>query len=208
MITTCTGCQARFRLDADKVPHRKIRVRCPDCATVFDLDGNLRDEPVAAAPAARVSLDAPSAPEPSTTPAESLGLALQSDEPAPTPEPGGLQLEPTSAAAGIDNEAAPAARSAAPVGGVAVADPPKQGRRRRRDKSEMLARALVSDILVYNREARDKALAEGNLLKALGPEIKKSWELYKEKVGAEAAAGSSHFKDALNEILAEGQSLF
>ena len=72
----------------------------------------------------------------------------------------------------------------------------------------MLARALVSDILVYNRDARDKALADGNLLKALGPEIKKSWELYKEKVGAEAATGTNHFKDALNEILAEGQSIF
>jgi hypothetical protein len=72
----------------------------------------------------------------------------------------------------------------------------------------MLARALVSDILVYNREARDKALAAGNLLEALGPEIKKSWELYKEKVGNEAATGTSHFKDALNEILAEGQDIF
>ncbi len=72
----------------------------------------------------------------------------------------------------------------------------------------MLARALVSDILVYNREARDRALTDGNLLEALGPEIKKSWELYKEKVGAEAASGTTHFKDALNEILAEGQAIF
>jgi len=208
MITTCTGCQARFRLDADKVPHRKIRVRCPDCAAVFDLDGNLRDEPVTLAPAAGVGLEAPTAPEPAVTPAPSLGQALQSDAPVSAPEPGDLQLEPTSAAASVDRKAAPAGQPAAPASGVAVAEAPAPGRRRRRDKSEMLARALVSDILVYNREARDKALADGNLLKALGPEIKKSWELYKEKVGAEAATGSNHFKDALNEILAEGQSLF
>ncbi|MEZ4388443.1 MAG: hypothetical protein R3D98_12900 [Candidatus Krumholzibacteriia bacterium] len=71
----------------------------------------------------------------------------------------------------------------------------------------MLARALVSDILVYNREARDQALADGNLLEALGPEIKKSWELYKRR-GAEAASGTTHFKDALNEILGEGQAIF
>ena len=72
----------------------------------------------------------------------------------------------------------------------------------------MLARALVSDILVYNREARDQALADGNLLETLGPEIKKSWELYKEKVGAEVATGSDHFKNALNEILADGAAVF
>ena len=208
MITTCTGCQARFRLDADKVPHRKIRVRCPDCAAVFDLDGNLRDEPVTLAPAAGVGLDAPAAPESTVTLEPSLSQILQSNEATSTPEPGGLQLEPTSAAASVDHEAAPAVKPAAQASGVAVAEAPAPGRRRRRDKSEMLARALVSDILVYNREARDKALADGNLLKALGPEIKKSWELYKEKVGADAAAGSSHFKDALNEILAEGQNLF
>ena len=208
MITTCTGCQARFRLDADKVPHRKIRVRCPDCAVVFELDGNLRDEPVTMGPAAGVGLDTPAVKEPTAAPMPSLDLDLQPATPMSAPEPEGLQLEPASAAASVDREAAPATQSAAPAGGVAVADPPKPGRRRRRDKSEMLARALVSDILVYNREARDKALTEGNLLRALGPEIKKSWALYKEKVGAEAAAGTTHFKDALNEILAEGQSIF
>ena len=89
MITTCTGCQARFRLDAEKVPHRKIRVRCPDCAAVFDLDGNLRDEPVTLAPAAGVGLDAPAAPEPAVTPAPSLGEVLQADASTSTPEPNG-----------------------------------------------------------------------------------------------------------------------
>ncbi|MBE0565658.1 MAG: hypothetical protein IH621_06875, partial [Krumholzibacteria bacterium] len=67
---------------------------------------------------------------------------------------------------------------------------------------------LVSDILVYNRDQRDAALREGNLVQAMGPEIKKSWELYKDKVGAEAANGTSHFRDALNEILAEGEKVF
>ena len=72
----------------------------------------------------------------------------------------------------------------------------------------MLARALVSDILVYNRDMRDSALAEGNLLETLGAEIKKSWELYKEKVTPEVANSTNHFRDALNEILAEGEKVF
>ena len=72
----------------------------------------------------------------------------------------------------------------------------------------MYARALVSDILVYNREKRDQALKEGNLVEALGAEIKKSWELYKEKVTPEVANSTDHFKKALNDILAEGKELF
>lgn len=72
----------------------------------------------------------------------------------------------------------------------------------------MLARALVSDILVYNREQRDAAIAEGNLVEAMGPEIKKSWELYKEKVTPEVANTNDYFREALNDILAEGNKVF
>jgi predicted Zn finger-like uncharacterized protein len=75
-------------------------------------------------------------------------------------------------------------------------------------KAKRLARALVSDILVYNRDKRDKALAEGALVQALGQEIKKSWELYKERVTPEVANDSNYFKDALNDILADGQKIF
>ena len=94
------------------------------------------------------------------------------------------------------------------VAATAVEETPAPRRRRSRDKTAMLARALVSDILVYNRNERDKALAEGNLLEVLGPEIKKSWELYKEKVSPEVANNSNYFRAALNEILAEGQEIF
>ena len=225
MITTCTGCHARYRLDADKVPHRKIRVRCPDCSHVFELDGSVREPAPVASPALDAGLEPAAArverPVADTSPSGSMDLDLEPAAPlaaGPEPEPEQeLEIEsgpPTSAtpapeparrAASLDGSK-PGSRPES--GGVAVADAPRQNRRRRRDKSEMLARALVSDILVYNREARDKALAAGNLLEALGPEIKKSWELYKEKVGAEAATGTSHFKDALNEILAEGQDIF
>jgi predicted Zn finger-like uncharacterized protein len=218
MITTCTGCHARYRLDPDKVPPRMIRVRCPDCGIVFDLDGTKRDAVDAAFDAplpglerAGASVDSLAGPE--ATP--NLDLDLEGSAATP-PEvdtaasTDDLVLEPAAAAC-LDPAPGPVTPPAAEsqqASGVAVADPPRPSRRRRRDKSEMLARALVSDILVYNREARDKALSEGNLLEALGPEIKKSWELYKEKVGAETATGTSHFKDALNEILAEGQSIF
>ncbi|HOX25195.1 MAG TPA: zinc-ribbon domain-containing protein [Candidatus Krumholzibacteria bacterium] len=222
MITTCTGCHVRYRLDAAKVPPRQIRVRCPDCGTVFTLDGTRRDDS---------QVEAPQAAAGSRTPDyDDVGIASGPVDRSPAgPSHSGsldLDLGPAPAAAAADTvdralspargaprtppRAAPSAAVAGQPAGspTAVAELPGAARRRRRDKTDMLARALVSDILVYNREARDKALAAGNLLEALGPEIKKSWELYKEKVGAEAATGTTHFKDALNEILADGKQVF
>ena len=224
MITTCTECQARYQLDADKIPPRVIKVRCPSCSGVFSLDGSearkqaaevkeqplavqddnqeyksapVVDQPVAQEPVVEkpmvekpmveepVAVDPPSAPEP-----------------APSPSPAAT-VEPVTASA------EPAAFSSEPATEVAVMDrPAERPSRRRRSKEEMLARALVSDIMVYNRDLYDQAKADGKLLEALGSEIKKSWELYKEKVTPEVANSTNHFRDALNEILADGENLF
>jgi predicted Zn finger-like uncharacterized protein len=219
MITTCTGCQTRYRLDVDKVPRRVVRVRCPGCATVFELDGTAAARPEPAAPtpppAAEGAGSATAAPPPVV---ESPPPAPAAETPPPAaPEPGiAPAAEPAAAQPGAEKVARPVASQ--PTAGaeptpldtaVAVEDSPAAPTKRRsRDKARMLARALVSDILVYNREQRDKALEEGNLLEALGAEIKKSWELYKEKVGEETANGTTHFRDALNEILADGERVF
>lgn len=187
MITSCTVCQARYQLEDDKVPRRVIRVRCPACGGVFSLDGTRlgQERPLRAAPPPELPTTGHAASrQPAAVPTGSRGA-----RPADAPQP-----HVSSAPAAVAEPAAPVAPAAAP--------------RRRRCKEEMLARALVSDILVYNRDLRDTALREGNLLEALGGEIKKSWELYKEKVTPEVANSTSHFRDALNEILAEGQDLF
>ncbi len=95
---------------------------------------------------------------------------------------------------------------------AASAPPPKKEKRKgpgnKEDRAKRLARVLVSDILCYNQEKRDQALIDGNLMAVLGEEIKKSWELYKEKVGPDLAGSTTYFKEALNEILADGQNVF
>lgn len=187
MITTCTDCHARYRLDPERVPQRQVRVRCPSCRGVFVLDGTARETETAEAVEAVTR-----APEPVQTvadPFEPAGLAPRVHASATTFAP----------AAAVERPTAPTA--------TAVMDQPVQTRRRR-SKEEMLARALVSDIKVYNREVYEKALADGNLLEALGPEIKKSWELYKDKVTPEVAGSTEYFRDALNEILAGGTQVF
>jgi len=77
-----------------------------------------------------------------------------------------------------------------------------------RERARRLARVLASDIAIYNREKRERGIRDGNLVAVLGYEIKKSWETYKERVGADFANSTPYFRDALNEIVAEGKKIF
>jgi predicted Zn finger-like uncharacterized protein len=80
--------------------------------------------------------------------------------------------------------------------------------RTRHEKARRLARVLASDIAIYNREKKERGMVEGNLVAVLGYEIKKSWETYKERVGADFANSTPYFRDALNDLLAEGKKIF
>jgi hypothetical protein len=75
-------------------------------------------------------------------------------------------------------------------------------------RAQRLARALVSDIVAYNKDKRDQLLSAGMLKNEFREEIRKSWEEYVAQVGLELARSTPFFRDALNEILAKGQQVF
>lgn len=75
-------------------------------------------------------------------------------------------------------------------------------------KARRLARALISDMVVYHPAKRREGLRDGNLKELFEEEIKKSWEEYTDQVGREVADGTTHFREALNEILADGRQIF
>ena len=90
--------------------------------------------------------------------------------------------------------------SAAAAAHFGVADPHGKARR--------LARALVSDIVVYHPERRERATAAGTLRQEFRDEIRKSWDEYVAQVGDPLARGTPYFREALNEILAGGNAVF
>jgi len=75
-------------------------------------------------------------------------------------------------------------------------------------KAKRLARALVSDIVAYFPQKREEGLRDGTLKQLFREEIKKSYEEYVEQVGREFAESTTHFQDALNDVLAGGKKLF
>ncbi len=75
-------------------------------------------------------------------------------------------------------------------------------------KARRLARALVSDMIVYQPKKRQEALEKGTLKEDFKEEIKKSWEEYTQQVGEDLANSTDFFTDALNDILAGGRQIF
>jgi len=75
-------------------------------------------------------------------------------------------------------------------------------------RARRLARALVSDIVVYHPAKRRDGLRDGSLKLLFEEEIRKSWDEYVEQVGKPLADSTTFFTDALNEILADGQPVF
>ena len=105
---------------------------------------------------------------------------------------------PAKPATGAGGTPGPARR--APINPFLANDP--------NQKAKRLARALVSDMVAYQPQKREEALRNGTLKQIFREEIKKSYEEYLDQVGKEFAEGTSHFQDALNEILAGGQKMF
>ena len=173
---------------------------CPSCGITYRVDpakipaGGIRarctrcdgvfrvEYPAAATPTEEAPAP-PSAPEPKAKP-----------EPEPEPEPEAVR--------GAETPPEPARTVAPPAAAphFGVADPHGKARR--------LARALVSDIVVYHPERRERSLSAGTLRQEFRDEIRKSWDEYVAQVGDELARGTPYFREALNEILAGGSAVF
>jgi hypothetical protein len=146
--------------------------------------------PAATAPAAGGAAAAPGAQRP-PAPIASAPPPIA----PPRPAPGASPARP---AAPAPPGGAPPAR--APINPFLANDP--------NAKAKRLARALVSDIVAYHPQKRDEGVRNNTLAQLFKEEIKKSYEEYVDQVGREFADGTTHFQDALNDVLAGGKKIF
>jgi hypothetical protein len=75
-------------------------------------------------------------------------------------------------------------------------------------KAKRLARALVSDMIAYLPQKREEGLKNNTLKQLFREEIKKSYEEYVDQIGKDFAESTTHFQDALNDVLAGGKKMF
>jgi len=128
---------------------------------------------------------------PSPAPAASLPAG-------PAPSLGAPPAPPAAASPPATTPAPPS--PARPINPFLTQDPAAKARR--------LARALISDMVVYHPAKRQEGLRDGTLKQLFEEEIKKSWEEYADQVGKDVADSTPYFREALNEILADGKQLF
>jgi hypothetical protein len=119
---------------------------------------------------------------------------------APEGQPAAPSVPPRQAAAPTPAAAQPAAPTRRVINPFLSSDPNLKAKR--------LARALVSDMVAYLPQKREEGLKAGTLKQLFREEIKKSYEEYVEQIGKDFAESTTHFQDALNEILADGRKLF
>jgi predicted Zn finger-like uncharacterized protein len=170
----------------------------------------------------------PVAPARPSTPAAPVSSPSAAPRPASFPPPAVPMGAPRPATPGGPGApAAPAARPAMGMPAAPVAPPPPAPPAPPRPapttgsrpvnpflsqdpalKARRLARALISDMVVYHPTKRQDGLRDGNLKELFEEEIRKSWEEYADQVGKDVADSTPYFKEALNEILAGGRQIF
>ena len=189
ITVSCPSCNTSFPVDPAKVPPEGVRAQCSVCPEIFDVE-----RPSETAPDTSPAPDATVATIELADPLEGATVDLP---------PAGDAGSTVAAEGASDAETTPAATEGESPGG-----PIRFGRRSPADKAKSLARSLVSDLIAYNPEKHKEALAGGNLQEVFGEEIEKSLKEYQEQVEPDVIAEGSFFNDALNSILAEGQSIF
>ena len=145
----------------------------------------------------------PPAPRPSAPNVPAGGRAPAQPPSPPRPQPTAAPVAPSAPTprVPVPAQAAPSAPSAPRSINPFLSNDPNV-------KAKRLARALVSDIVAYFPQKREEGLRNGTLKQLFREEIKKSYEEYVDQMGKEFAEATTHFQDALNEVLAGGKKLF
>ncbi|MEO7501288.1 MAG: zinc-ribbon domain-containing protein [Gemmatimonadaceae bacterium] len=223
MNVSCPQCSTVYRVDPAKVPQGGVRARCSACGGVIPV-GMIAEQHQPAAP---VRPRTPTPPRPATlpplrpTPRAPWPSVATPSSPAPAQQPPSVSpfLPSPYASSPAPAPAQPlgsAPASQAPVS-VPRYTPPAPGERRpinpflARDPSlraKRLARALVSDMVAYYPAKHSEGLQRGTLKELFREEIKKSYEEYVTQVGSDFARSTTHFQEALNEVLGAGKRIF
>lgn len=238
MNVTCPQCASVFRVDPAKVPESGVRARCSVCAGLIAVRRPPISAPVLPPidiPLPPIEQSPAPFAEPLVPPPAPVQESVPVVESAPYVEPAAPYVEPAPIEAPpapevmVREVAAPVMPPAVPFTTLPPEPPavvrsapaeveaprPSAGRfanpflqQDPATRARRLARALVSDLVVYHPEKRQRGLADGTLKELFSEEIRKSWEEYSDQVGQEIATTTPWFTEALNEILAEGRPLF
>ena len=194
MIVECDKCHTRYNVDEKKIPATGVRVRCKKCQHVLFI----QKEPVT-----------PPEPEVVVEREKEPKIPSPAEQEAPPPPPKPEIPEPPTP---VPPDAAPTTPPATETPHEEVSAPPSgvppEEEKKMHDRARRLAKALASDLVLYNKEKVEAGLRDGTLVKLLGSEIRRSWEYYCQQVPKRIIESTDYFREQLNRILGKGKEIF
>jgi len=196
MIVECSNCHAKYNIDESKIPATGVKVRCPKCQNVISIK--------------KVETPAPPKVEPPPVPKFEPPVTKETTVPKPPPEP---EVPPPPPEPEIPETAVTQKTVSPEIETVAKPPSPPPVEMSAEDKkwherARRLAKALASDLVLYNQEKVELGLRDGTLVQLLGSEIRRSWEYYCQQIPKHIIENSDYFKEQLNKIVGKGKEIF
>jgi len=75
------------------------------------------------------------------------------------------------------------------------------------EAAQRLARIIISDIALYNKQKIEEGLQKGDLIGFLKNELEEGWKLYRERVPEEIVNSSNYLEEALQKFIQKRKSV-
>lgn len=190
MIAECAHCHTKYNIDDRKIPAAGVKVRCKKCGDVMYIKRSVSGEEKV--PGFTTDTAAVSQPE----------------QKAGTPPPP-LMEKPPSIVLPKKAEAERKAVEESVERKVHLSEEHMSEEDKKwHARARRLAKALASDLVLYNKARVEQGIRDGNIAQLLGPEIRRSWEYYCQQIPKHIVESTDYFKEQLNTIVGRGKKLF
>ena len=195
MTVECSSCKTTYNIDEKKIPPAGVKVRCKKCGGVIYI----RRPPAATAPA-----EAPPRKTSYTAPAPVAEAPVDKGSPLPpaVEKPPSVDLPKRAEAERKAVEESVERKVHLSEEELSEEDKKWHARARR------LAKALASDLVLYNKARVEQGLKDGTIAELLGPEIRRSWDYYCQQIPKHIVETTDYFKEQLNTIVGKGAKIF
>ncbi len=223
MVVECQSCGTKYNVDENKLPAAGVKVRCHKCQNIIIIKKPALT-PIAEPVMPEAPVPPPQAPVEPKVP-EVVPPPIPKPAPIPEPEPPKPEItvpEPeikkpvieTPAPAPPPPQVEPPIIVHAPEPMVQTPPAPapaaqlSEEDKKWHERAKRLAKALASDLVLYNQAKVEQGLKEGTLVQLLGSEIRRSWEYYCQQIPKHIVESTDYFKEQLNKVVGKGKELF
>lgn len=192
MIVECGSCRTKYNIDEKKVPATGVKVRCKKCGGVIYIKRPKVAPPIQEPPrkpAYSAPVSRPGTADKGTSPPEV-------ERPAAVEFPKKVEAERKAVEESVERKVHLS------EGELSEEDKKWHARARR------LAKALASDLVLYNKARVEQGLKDGTIAELLGPEIRRSWDYYCQQIPKHIVESTDYFKEQLNTIVGKGREVF